>query len=95
MLDLDKSVHLAVQGKSGDFTWVFRIKFDDPGELVFLDTALDKQIWVSSATKYQLELYKNPSAWVCFRSHIMDAGCLQVFTLLTLNNKHQQLSYYQ
>lgn len=43
MLDADKSVHLSVQGKSGDHTWVFRVKFDEPGELLFIDIALDKQ----------------------------------------------------
>lgn len=61
MLDGDKSVHLAVQGKSDDLAWVFRIKFDDPGELLFIDIALDEQIWVSSATsssvKTQLQEY--------------------------------------
>lgn len=44
MLDGDKSVHLAVQGKSDDLAWVFRIKFDDPGELLFIDIALDEQM---------------------------------------------------
>lgn len=39
MLAVDESVRLAVQGKSGGLVWVFRIKFDDPGELLFIDIA--------------------------------------------------------
>jgi len=43
MLDVGKSVHLAVQGKLGDLALVFRIKFDDSRGLLFIDIALDEQ----------------------------------------------------